>query len=86
MVSSCHGAWLQWMQMTVWGFVVGMHMKIPLDPPFSKGEVKQCNAYLKMVQRHNPECPLNRSPRAGSEMWTFKKAAAAPWRVSPLLD
>ena len=29
-----------------------MNMKIPLGPNFSKGEVKQCNAHLKMVQRH----------------------------------
>ena len=37
------------------GFVVGMDMKIPHGPPFSKGEVKQCNAHLGMVQRHNLE-------------------------------
>ena len=34
------------------GFAVGLNMKIPLGPHFSKGEVMQCNAHLKMVQRH----------------------------------
>ena len=34
------------------GFVVCVTMKIPLGPPFPKGEVEPRNNRLRMVQRH----------------------------------
>ena len=59
------------------GFVVGMNMKPPLGPPFSKGEVKQCNAHLRIVQRHKNLSPVIARRAPMREVFSAVIASAA---------
>ena len=78
------------------GFVVGMNMKIPLGPPFSKGEVKQCNAHLRMVQRHIFFCGWRRAggwirypgprPEAGTKFKHFRTKSMGAVTMSKNCD